>query len=82
MAVFTEGSRPVLRATTPATLVLLGGEPLDGPRYMWWNFVSSSKDRIIEAAARWRDGTFPIVPGDEHEAIPAPDGPRFAADAG
>ncbi len=80
MAVFERRSAPVLRATTDARLVLLGGEPLDGPRYMWWNFVSSSKDRIIEAAQAWRAGGFPRVPGDEIEFIPAPEGPQFATD--
>jgi redox-sensitive bicupin YhaK (pirin superfamily) len=81
MAVFERGTKPVLRATTESRLVLLGGEPLDGPRYMWWNFVSSSKDRIIEAAQTWRAGGFPVVPGDENERIPAPDGPRFVGGA-
>jgi redox-sensitive bicupin YhaK (pirin superfamily) len=79
MAVFTAGSQPVLRAEVNSRLVVLGGEPLDGPRFMWWNFVSSSKDRIIEAAQAWRDGKFPKVPGDD-EYTPAPDGPRFATE--
>jgi hypothetical protein len=76
MALFTRDPT-VLRAETPSRLVVLGGEPLDGPRYMWWNFVSSSRERIVEAATRWRDGGFPPVPGDA-EHTPAPDGPRFA----
>jgi len=79
MAVFTAGAKPALVADGPTRLVLLGGEPLDGPRYIWWNFVSSDKDRIIDAAHRWRDGTFPKVPGDDVEFIPAPDeDPHFA----
>jgi redox-sensitive bicupin YhaK (pirin superfamily) len=79
MALFTRGSAPVLQAATASRLVVLGGEPLDGPRYMWWNFVSSSQDRIIDAAQRWRDNAFPRVPDDD-ERTPAPDGPRFAQD--
>jgi redox-sensitive bicupin YhaK (pirin superfamily) len=77
MAIFTRGAT-VVRAERAARLVLLGGEPLDGPRYMWWNFVSSSKDRIMAAAEDWRAGRFAKIPGDEIEFVPAPDGPRFA----
>ena len=79
MAVFARGANVVLASEAGARLVVLGGEPLDGPRYMWWNFVSSSKDRIIDAAQRWRDHTFPAVP-DDADYTPAPDGPRFAQD--
>ena len=58
---------------------MLGGEPLDGPRYIWWNFVSSSPDRIVDAAHAWRDGKFPKIPDDDVEFIPAPDDdPHFA----
>jgi redox-sensitive bicupin YhaK (pirin superfamily) len=53
--------------------MLLGGAPLDGPRHVWWNFVSSSKDRIEQAKRDWRDGRFGKVPGDETEFIPLPD---------
>lgn len=73
MAVFSKGDATELVAEGPTRLVLLGGEPLDGPRYIWWNFVSSDADRIIEAHHRWRDGKFPKVPGDEVEFIPAPE---------
>jgi redox-sensitive bicupin YhaK (pirin superfamily) len=62
----------VIRATADTRLVVLGGEPLDGPRYLWWNFVSSSPDRIRAAAADWRAGKFAAVPG-ETDSIPAPD---------
>ena len=55
-----------------AKLMLLGGAPLDGPRHMWWNFVSSSPDRIERAKADWRAGRFGQVPG-ETEFIPLPD---------
>ncbi len=53
--------------------MLLGGEPMDGPRHIWWNFVSSSKERIAEAKNDWRQGRFAIVPGDEQEFIPLPE---------
>jgi Pirin C-terminal cupin domain len=56
---------------------LIGGDPLDGPRYIWWNFVSSSKERIEAMADIWRSGSWAKVPGDEVEFTPAPDGPRF-----
>ena len=49
---------------------------LDGPRYVWWNFVSSNRDRIEQAKADWREGRFPKVPGDEEEFIPIPDVPK------
>ena len=50
-----------------------GGEPMDGPRYIWWNFVSSSKERIEAAKDDWARARFQIVPGDEKEFIPLPD---------
>jgi redox-sensitive bicupin YhaK (pirin superfamily) len=52
--------------------MLLGGEPMDGPRHIWWNFVSSSKERIAQARDDWRAGRFALVPGDEKEIIPLP----------
>ncbi len=54
-----------MRAETAARAVLLGGAALDGPRHVWWNFVSSSRERIEAAKADWRAGRFPIVPGDD-----------------
>jgi redox-sensitive bicupin YhaK (pirin superfamily) len=57
-----------------ARVMLLGGEPMDGPRYLTWNFVSSSADRIEQAKEDWRDMRFPTVPG-ETEFIPLPDLP-------
>ena len=66
------GTRPVLRAKTPLKAMLLGGEPLDAPRHMWWNFVSSSKERIESAKQDWLDGKFGQIPG-EVEFIPLPD---------
>ena len=55
-----------------AKVMLLGGAPMDGPRHIWWNFVSSSKERIEKAKADWREGRFAKVPGDP-EFIPLPD---------
>lgn len=55
----------------PVRLAIVGGEPLDGHRFMWWNFVSSRKERILEAAADWEAGKFAAVPG-ETEFIPLP----------
>jgi redox-sensitive bicupin YhaK (pirin superfamily) len=53
-------------------MLLLGGEPMDGPRHIWWNFVSSSLDRIEQAKADWKAGRFGLVAGDA-EFIPLPD---------
>jgi hypothetical protein len=62
----------------PARVMLLGGAAMDGPRHIWWNFVSSSRDRIEQAKADWREGRFARVP-DETEFIPLPgDGPVIA----
>ncbi|HRD78133.1 MAG TPA: pirin family protein [Hyphomicrobiaceae bacterium] len=69
---FRPGDRISVLATTNARLMLLGGEPMDGPRHIWWNFVSSSKDRIAAAKADWSGRRFAIVPGDEVERIPLP----------
>jgi redox-sensitive bicupin YhaK (pirin superfamily) len=66
------GTRPRLRAKTPLRAMLLGGEPLDGPRHMWWNFVSSSKERIEQAKLDWIEGRFGAIAG-ETEFIPLPD---------
>jgi redox-sensitive bicupin YhaK (pirin superfamily) len=52
--------------------MLLGGAPLDGPRHLWWNFVSSSLERIERAKLDWRDERFAAVPGDA-ERIPLPE---------
>jgi redox-sensitive bicupin YhaK (pirin superfamily) len=59
-------------ATSQARLMMLGGEPMDGPRHIWWNFVSSSKDRIDAAKEDWRQKRFALVPGDEVERIELP----------
>jgi redox-sensitive bicupin YhaK (pirin superfamily) len=77
MLILTPGSEAVVEARTAARILLFGGAALE-PRYVWWNFVSSRSDRIVEAAADWKDGRFAKVPG-ETEFIPLPDkAPRFA----
>lgn len=73
MLVFGAGTSPQLQATTETRLVFIGGDPLDGPRHMYWNFVSSSPERLEVAKRDWRERRFPLVPGDEHEFIPLPD---------
>ena len=57
----------------PARAVLVGGEAMDGPRYIWWNFVSSRRERIEQAKAEWKSGRFDSVPGDAEEFIPLPE---------
>ncbi|HWZ92464.1 MAG TPA: pirin family protein [Polyangiaceae bacterium] len=73
LAIFRAGGTPVLRAESDSRVLLLGGAAPDGPRYIEWNFVSSSRERIERAKAEWRAGAFPKVPGDELEFIPLPE---------
>ncbi|MGE0329821.1 MAG: pirin family protein [Ramlibacter sp.] len=73
MAVLTPGVVSTLAAPDAAArFVVIGGEPLDAPRHMWWNFVSSRKERIVQAADDWEAGRFAPVPG-ETEFIPLPE---------
>lgn len=74
LLVFRSGDRISILAISQSRLILLGGEPMDGPRHIWWNFVSSSKDRIDAAKADWKAKRFPFVPGDAEEFIPLPEG--------
>ncbi len=69
------GARGRLRAKTPVRAMLMGGEPLDGPRHLWWNFVSSSRERIEQAKDDWHAGRFGTIPGDDQEFIPLPETP-------
>jgi len=72
MLVVRSGARVTVEAASDARLVVLGGEPLEGPRHMWWNFVSSSADRIEQAKRDWAEGRFAPVPGEtEHIPLPA-----------
>jgi redox-sensitive bicupin YhaK (pirin superfamily) len=70
------GEVVTLFATAPARVMLLGGAPLDGPRHLWWNFFSASKDRIEAAKSDWRAVRFGKIPGDDKEFIPLPDDTR------
>jgi len=74
MLVLGPDATPVIVAREPSTLMLLGGEPV-GPRYIWWNFVSSRRERIAQAKADWNEGRLPRPVGDTDEWIPAPDDP-------
>lgn len=73
LLLFRPGDAITLRARRASRVLLVGGEPMDGPRHLWWNFVHSRKDRIEAAKADWRAGRFAPVPGDEREFIPLPD---------
>jgi redox-sensitive bicupin YhaK (pirin superfamily) len=73
LLVFRPGDRITVTALTDTHLVICGGASLDGPRHIWWNFVSSRKGRIEEAKADWAAGHFGKVPGDEIEFIPLPE---------
>lgn len=68
----TGAAWPLKGGPQGARLIAIGGEPLDAPRRMWWNFVSHSAERIEQAKADWREGRFPPVPGDD-EFIPLPE---------
>lgn len=72
MLVFRTGADAKVTAAADSRIAILGGAPLDGPRHIWWNFVSSSKDRIERAKLDWEEGRFPPVPGD-NERIPLPE---------
>jgi redox-sensitive bicupin YhaK (pirin superfamily) len=60
-------------------IVLVGGETMDGPRYIWWNFVSSRPERIEQAKADWKAGRFDSVPSDAEEFIPLPEADKVAS---
>jgi hypothetical protein len=69
-----------VRAAEPSTVMVLGGEPM-GERFLYWNFVSSSKDRLAQAAADWKAGRMKLPDADDKEFIPLPDDPAPAASA-
>ncbi len=75
MLVFAAGQPGTLAAIEPATVMILGGEPL-GERHIWWNFVSSRKERIDQAAADWRAGRMTLPQLDNQEFIPLPEMPQ------
>jgi redox-sensitive bicupin YhaK (pirin superfamily) len=72
MLVFSKGVDPIIIAKENTTLMLLGGEPL-GERFIWWNFVSSRKERIEQAKEDWKQGRIILPPNDNQEFIPLPD---------
>ncbi len=72
LLIFSPGAAITIRALSDARMMLLGGAPVDGRRFVWWNLVSSSKERIEQAKRDWREGKFPSVPGDA-EFIPLPE---------
>jgi len=74
LLVFKPGEEIVVSSERGAHFMLFGGASLGSQRYIWWNFVSSSKERIEQAKQEWKTGRFDIVPGDEEEFIPLPEG--------
>ncbi len=72
LLVFRPGDEITVIARHSSRIMLLGGEPMDGPRHIWWNFVSSSKERIDQAKEDWKQKRFDTVPGDEEEFTPLP----------
>ena len=75
MIVFKKEEDPIIIAREKTTLMLLGGEAL-GPRHIWWNFVSSSKERIEQAKSDWKEGRIILPPNDNHEFVPLPEDRR------
>jgi redox-sensitive bicupin YhaK (pirin superfamily) len=74
--VLRPGVAATLRSASGARAMLAGGDAFRTPRHVWWNFVSSSRERIQEARRAWQAGEFPIVPGDAEEWIPIPEAPK------
>ena len=74
--VLKPGERMTLSSDRGGKIMLLGGEAFTSHRYVYWNFVSSSRERIEQAKEDWRAGRFAAVPGDEEEFIPLPDKPK------
>jgi redox-sensitive bicupin YhaK (pirin superfamily) len=77
LLLFRPGDHVTVKAATDAQtgahVMIVGGAAMDGPRHLWWNFVSSRKERIEQAKAEWAAGHFGKVPGDEIEFIPLPE---------
>ena len=74
LTVLQPGRNMSLSSASGGRVMLLGGEAFATPRHVWWNFVSSSRERINQAKEDWRAGRFPLVPGDSEEFIPLPEG--------
>jgi redox-sensitive bicupin YhaK (pirin superfamily) len=76
LTVLAPGTAMRLSSDKGGRVMLLGGEAFQTERHVWWNFVSSSRDRINQAKDDWRAGKFPLVPGDSEEFIPIPSQPN------
>ena len=76
LVVLKPGAAMTLRSAKGGRVMLLGGEAFATKRHVWWNFVSSDRERIQQAKADWMAGNFPKVPGDEEEWIPIPETPK------
>lgn len=72
MLVFNKNAAPIMLAKEKSTIMILGGEPL-GERFIWWNFVSSRKERIEQAKADWKEGRILLPPTDNQEFVPLPE---------
>ncbi|OIQ70277.1 quercetin 2,3-dioxygenase [mine drainage metagenome] len=72
LLIFRPDDPITVKAAKPTRMMFLGGDALEGPRHIWWNFVSSSKERIEQAKQDWKTGRFAAVP-NEHEFIPLPE---------
>jgi redox-sensitive bicupin YhaK (pirin superfamily) len=80
LVVLAPGREMTLSSQTGGRIMLLGGEAFSTPRHAWWNFVSSSRQRIQQAKEDWAAGRFPKIPGDDKEWIPIPDTPKTSTD--
>lgn len=76
LAVLAPGKEMTLKSERGGRVMLLGGEAFTTKRHVWWNFVSSDRDRIVQAREDWSQGRFPKVPGDTEEFIPLPQTPK------
>ena len=76
LTVLKPGAAMTLASARGGRVMLLGGEAFKTKRHVWWNFVSSDRERINQAKHDWRDGRFPTVPGDDEEFIPIPEKPK------
>ena len=74
--VLRPGTKRGYRAPAAARIMLMGGQAFTTRRYVFWNFVSSSRDRINQAKEDWKALRFPLIPGDDQEFIPLPEVPK------
>ena len=72
MVVFSKNEQPTIKAVEASEIMMMGGEPL-GERFIWWNFVSSSRERIEQAKNDWKNGKIILPPKDNKEFIPLPE---------